>query len=99
MRFDTAVSFIREEGEYDYSTGNTDAVVAYRTDVFANVADTTATLQSIMYGQIKNGAYTIIIQNGVPHAISHVLMGGKKYIVDQTRKLRRTSTFFVSGGA
>lgn len=98
MRYDTPVSFILERGEFDDSTGNTNTVIAEKTVMLANVSDTAARMSDLLYGKIKVGAYTVIIQNAVPHPFDYILIDGKRYTVDKARDLRRTTTYFVSGG-
>lgn len=98
MRYDTPVSFIKEDNVYNYDTGNTDASIINRTDTLANVSDTSAKMCDLLYGKVKNEAYTIIIQNDIGHAFEYIMLDGKKYTVDRSRKQRLTTTFFISGG-
>lgn len=98
MRFDTPVTFVREGTKYSYETGNTNVVSVEQTTVLANVSDTTMYMQNLMYGKLRSGTYTIITRNAPQHAFDYVELENKKYTVDRVRTLRRTSTFFVSGG-
>lgn len=98
MRYDTPVSFAREKNKYNNKTGNTETVISYQTEVLANVSDTSAEMSSLMYGQVKKGTYTIIIQGKPPHVFDCILIGGKKYTVDKSRETHLTSTYFLSGG-
>lgn len=93
------VSFIKESDTYNYETGNTDATVINQTDTLANVSDTSAEMCNLMYGKLKTGTYTVIIQNGIDHVFDYILIDSKKYTVNKIRRLRLTTTYFVSGGA
>lgn len=103
MRYDTPVTLVLEQGEvYNEATGNYDPGELKETKVYANVSDTVAEFANLLYGKIKNNAYTIIMQGTPPHAVSYILMDDKKYTIDRTRSIPknnpRTTTYFVSGG-
>lgn len=101
MRYDTPVTFVYEgDEEFDYETGNT-IVKTSEIQKLANVTDTAAEMMQLMYGSIKNGAYTIIIQNTAKEP-NHIIMDGRKYMIGKTQYIPkrnpRTTTYFVYGG-
>ena len=50
----------------------------------------------LVYGEIREGSMTIQLQNHYDDAFDHILIGGVKYAVDYSRRLRVKQTFIVS---
>lgn len=97
MRYDTPVTFILEKEEYNENTGNTEPTITDQMTILANVSDTAEERANLFYGKINIPAYTVILKGSVPFLPSYLMIGGKKYTADKIRRLRLTTTLFVSG--
>lgn len=97
MRYDTLVTFVRRiQGEYDKATGNYAESTLDETDVFASVNDTRTSMLQLVYGTLRQGSYTIQLQNHYTDDFDYIVIDGKRYDVDFTRNLRHKQTFVVS---
>ena len=97
MRFDTPVNFVAEiSSTYNTETGDYDDGQTRKEYRLANVMDTTTQTMNLVYGKIKQGSSTIIIQGDMPRPFDYILIGSKRYRVDTSRQLRRLVTFIVS---
>lgn len=98
MRFDTPIWFVREgEETYNPSTGDYDAAGDPQKDLeLACVNDTKTDTMILIYGKIRQGSLTVRIQGEHSDPFDYMEINGKKYSVDQTRKLRTKTTYFVS---
>ena len=99
MRYDRKVWFVNEkESVYDETTGDyTDPVVER---IFRNASISTTGEQSMvmLYGKIKQGAYTVRIQNGLEAPYQHIEIDiiGNKFLIDDRKQLRRDLVLKVS---
>ena len=98
MRHDTPIYFqtVEEKGEYDPDTGNYAADTVTEDKVFASVTNSTTETLKLVYGTIKQGSYTVRLQNIYSKPFSYIRIGEKRYKVDYSRKLRLKHTFVVS---
>lgn len=97
MRYDTLVTFVkRVKGEYNKETGDYAKSTLDETDVFASVNDTQTSMLKLIYGTLRQGSYTIQLQNHYPDDFDYILIDGRRYDVDFTRRLRHKQTFVVS---
>ena len=98
MRFDTPIYFqtIKEKGKYNEATGNYDEDTVTEDEVFASVTDSRAETLKLVYGTIKQGCYTIRLQNIYRKPFAYIKIGEKRYKVDYSRKLRLKHIFVVS---
>ena len=94
MRYDTPVYFQHIKSEYDTDTGNTGISILSEDRRNADITDTgTETLQ-LIYGNIKQGAFTIRLQRPYAAAYDRIRIGDKFYRADRTRLNNRV--FIVS---
>lgn len=97
MRFDTPIYFRHlTQGAYNESTGNYDDDTVAETEVMASVMDTQTEMLKLIYGDIRQGSLTVVIQNHYDQAFDNIRIGGKIYRVDRTRRLRVKQSFIVS---
>lgn len=97
MRYDKEVYFCRIEDEsYNPDTGDYEDGEVTQERVFASVMDTREEAMRLVYGKIKQGSLTVQIQNHYDEIYDYLLIGGVKYHVDYTRRLRTKQTFIVS---
>lgn len=96
MRFDTPV-FLQTitPGEYNERTGDYAADSVAETEMYANVTDSSAQAQTLVYGGIKQGSVTVRFQDVVP-VFDYIRIGSKRYRADNTRALRTKTTFIMS---
>lgn len=97
MRYDTPVIFRRiEAGAYDPDTGDY-ADDSYRdVRLYASVMDTSTRTMELVYGSIMTGSLTVHVQNHVEAPFDQIVINGKNYRVDYTRRLRTKQSFIVS---
>lgn len=97
MRYDTPVFFRAvTPGDYDESTGNYEDDSIIETMVMASVMDTQTEMLKLIYGDIRQGSLTVVIQNHYDQPFDNIRIGGKIYRVDRTRRLRVKQSFIVS---
>ena len=97
MRFDTPVFFQSyKQGEYDPDTGNYAADTVEETQCWASVTETRVDTPNLIYGEIKQGCYTVRLQNIYRKPFSRIRIGEKLYKVDYSRKMRTKHIFVVS---
>ena len=98
MRFDTPIYFqaVEEKGKYDPDTGNYAEDTVTEDKVFASVTDSRAETLKLVYGTIKQGCYTVRLQNIYRKPFAYIRIGEKRYKVDYSRKLKLKHIFVVS---
>lgn len=97
MRFDTPVYFCStKKGEYDPDTGNYKPDTVEETQCWASVTETRVDTLNLIYGEIKQGCYTVRLQNTYRKPVYRIRIGDKFYKVDFRRRLRTKDIFVVS---
>lgn len=97
MRCDKQIYFRRKTpGEYDARSGNYSAGASALAGVLADVTDTKERDLVLLYGGIRQGAFTIRLAAHYDGIFDDILMDGKPYHVDARRRLRSKDVFFVS---
>ncbi len=97
MRYDTPILFRRlVTGAYDADTGDYADDTYVDTKVYGSVMDTNTQTMNLVYGGIKQGSLTVHIQNHINVPFDQLIINGKKYRVDYTRRLRLKQSFIVS---
>ena len=97
MRFDTPIYFQTfEKGEYNPDTGNYAEDVITEDAVFADVTESRVDTLKMIYGDIKQGCYTVRLQNIYRKPFERIRIGDKVYRADYERKLRTKHIFVVS---
>jgi hypothetical protein len=97
MRFDTPVFFQScKKGEYDPDTGNYKPDIVEETQCWASVTETKEDTLNLIYGEIKQGCYTVRLQNTYRKVVYRIRIGDKLYKVDFRRRLRTKDIFVVS---
>ena len=97
MRFDTPIYFQTvEKGAYNPDTGDYAADTITEDEVYASVTDSRAETLNLVYGELKQGCYTIRLQNIYRKPFAYIRIGEKRYRVDFSRKLRLKHIFVVS---
>ena len=97
MRFDTPIYFQTvEKGAYNHDTGDYDADTITEDEVYASVTDSRAETLNLVYGELKQGCFTVRLQNIYRKPFAYIRIGEKRYRVDYSRKLRLKHIFVVS---
>lgn len=97
MRYDTMIILRRIiNGEYNEATGNYDDDTFEDTKVYGSVMDTNTQTMNLVYGAIKQGSLTVHLQNHIDVPFEYIVINGKKYRVDYSRRLRTKQSFIVS---
>ena len=97
MRYDTRIYFVTTSGQtYDEATGDYTDGTPVKTPVMASVMDTNTETLRLVYGEIRQGSYTIQLQNHYSTPFDYIELNGRKYSVDYKRHLRHKDTFIVS---
>lgn len=96
MRFDTPVFLQKITSEYDPTTGNYKDAVISEEKRYASVSSTGTETLNLVYGEIKQGVYTVRLQNYYEQPFDRVRIGNKVYRVDRARPLRFKYTLIVS---
>ena len=98
MRFDTPIYFqtVKEKGKYDEETGNYAEDTVTEDEVFASVTNSTTATLNLVYGEIKQGSYTVRLQNIYNKPFDRIKIGETLYRVDFSRKLKLKHIFVVS---
>lgn len=94
MRYDTPVFFQSVvSGEYDASSGNYKDDTVIEEKRFASVTDSSVETLNLVYGELKQGSFTVRLQRPYNKPFAHIRIGEKKYRVDLSRRLK---SFVVS---
>lgn len=97
MRYDTPIYFQTvKEGKYDPETGNYAEDTVTEDKVFASVTDSSTDTLNLIYGEIKQGCFTVRLQNIYRKPFDRIKIGEKLYRVDFSRKLRLKHIFVIS---
>jgi hypothetical protein len=99
MRYDRKVWFVNEsESVYDEATGDYTDPVVERIFRLANITTTGEQSMVMLYGKIRQGAYTVRVQNGLEAPYQHIEVDsiGNKYLVDSKKQLRNDLVLKVS---
>lgn len=97
MRFDTPIYFRSlEKGAYNTDTGNYEPDTVTEDCVFADVTESRVDTLNMVYGELKQGCYTVRLQNIYRKPFDRIRIGDKLYRVDFSRKLRTKHIFVVS---
>ena len=97
MRYDKEIYFEKlNPGKLNEETGNDDEVVAVSTLDWASIMNTSDDTKQLVYGNIKQQALTIQIQNVFVGAFDRIRFNGKYYRVGSERTLGLKQTFIVS---
>lgn len=97
MRYDTPILFRRlVTGAYDADTGDYADDTYADTKVYGSVMDTNTQTMNLVYGSIKQGSLTVHVQNHIDVPFDQLIINGKKYRVDYSRRLRTKQSFIVS---
>ena len=97
MRFDTPIYFQRIiAGEYNPNTGDYANDTVIEVLRYASVTNSGAETLNLIYGEIKQGSFTIRIQGQYKEPFDRIRIGEKIYRVDFSRSLRNKQTFVVS---
>lgn len=97
MRFDTPIFFRRKvKGPYDPTTGNYGPATTEEVVRYASVTNTGTETLNIVYGELKQGSLTVILQMPYTDPFERIRIGDKYYRVDRERRLRTKHTFVVS---
>ena len=98
MRFDTPIYFqtVIEEGKYNEETGNYAEDTVTEDEIFASVTNSTTETLKLVYGTIKQGSFTIRLQNIYSKPFNRIKIGEKLYKVDYSRELKVKHIFVVS---
>ena len=97
MRYDTPVIFRSVvAGAYDPDTGDY-ADDSYKdVRLYASVMDTSTRTMELVYGSIKQGSLTVHVQGHVDMPFDQMIIRGRNYRVDYTRRLRTKQSFVIS---
>lgn len=96
MRYDTPIFFQRiTKGKYEPNTGNYEPDTIVEDERMASVSSCSVETLKIVYGDLKQGALTIHLQNHYNKPFDEIRIGKKIYDVDYQKKLRVKHTFVV----
>lgn len=97
MRYDKLIYFVTVDGKtYDATTGDYTDETPVKVPMFASIMDTQADTLRLVYGEIRQGSFTIQLQNHYTNSFDYIEYDGKKFGVDFRRRLRNKETFIVS---
>ena len=97
MRYDTPVYFQHtEQGRYDPTTGDYEDSTVTETRRMANVTSASMETLTLVYGEIRQGAYVVRLQNHYNGRFEYIRIGDKSYKADHIKSLRAKQTFIVS---
>ena len=89
MRFDTPIFFQKiTAGKYNAETGNYEKDTVAEVKKYADVTESLTETLQVVYGELKQGCYTIRLQNPYNKPFDKVRMGEKTYRVDWKRRNR-----------
>lgn len=94
MRYDKPIFFQHiEPGAYNSLTGDYDEETISEVKRYASVTDTGTEMLKLVYGAIKQGSFTIRLQQPYLKPFDRIRLGDKVYQVDMSRKAK---SFVVS---
>lgn len=97
MRYDMPIYFQSiQSGEYDPDTGNYGKDIITEEKIYADVTDAGVETLKIVYGELRQGVFTIRLQNHYDKPFERIRVGRKVYQVDFSRKFRTKHVFVVS---
>lgn len=97
MRYDKPIYFQRvTPGEYDETTGNYADDTVTEVKRYADITDAGTETLNLIYGEIRQGVYTIRLQSHCTEQFDRIRIGRKVYRSDFERKLRRGHVLVVS---
>lgn len=97
MRYDTPVYFQTiKQGEYNADTGNYGESTISEEMRLASVTSTGQETLNLLYGEIKQGVFTVRLQNRYHKPFNRIRIGNMVYRVDMNRPLRFKHIFIVS---
>ena len=97
MRFDTPVYFRRiTAGAYDPNTGDYGPDTVTEVKVYASVTDASRETLTLEFGEVKQGAKVIRLQNHYEQPFDDIRIGARMYRAGSTRELRKIHTFIVT---
>lgn len=97
MRFETPIYFQQiTPGEYDQTTGDYAPDNTKEVKCYASVTNPGVETLQIVYGELKQGSFTVRLQNHYTKPFDKIRIGKKHYRVDFERKLRTKHVFIVS---
>ena len=97
MRFDTPIYFQRKvKGAYDATTGNYGPATTEEVLRYASINNTGTDTLNIVYGELKQGSLTLVLQMPYIEPFDRIRIGNKLYRADRERRLRTKHTFVVS---
>lgn len=97
MRYDTPVYFQKiTPGEYDPASGNYAEDSVEEAMRYASVMDAREETMRLVYGQIRQGALIVHLQNHYKDPFDRIRIGDTVYSADYTRRLRVKQAFVVS---
>lgn len=97
MRYDTPIFFQKiTQGEYDPRRGDYAPDTVEETKVYADVTSAGTDTLKLVYGDIKQDALVIRLQNHYNGTFNRIRVGDKQYRVDFSRKLRVKQVYVVS---
>jgi hypothetical protein len=89
MRFDTPIFFQSIiAGEYNKDTANYEKDTVTEVKKYADVTESLTETLQVVYGELKQGCFTIRLQNPYDKPFSRVRIGAKTYRVDWKRRNR-----------
>lgn len=94
MRYDKPIFFQHiTPGEYNSLTGDYDDDTISEVKKYASVTDTGTEMLKLVYGTIRQGSFTIRLQQPYMKPFDRIRLGDKVYQVDMSRK---SKSFVVS---
>lgn len=97
MRYDTPIFFqSRIEGSYNPTTGNYEGEQVNEEEVFASVSPTGIETLRLVYGELRQGALTVQLQNHYKKPFTVIRINGRLYSVDRAINYRTKQIFIVT---
>lgn len=97
MRYDTRILFLtRIQGSYNEDTGNYEEDTYEEDEVFGAVSNTADNMQTLVYGQLRQGSVTIHLQNHYQKLFDLVEIDGKRYQIDNRTLYKVKETMVLS---
>ena len=97
MRFDKPIFFQHiKAGEYNENTGDYGADSVTEVQRYASVTDAGVETMKLIYGDVKQGSFTVRLQAHYAESFDRIRIGSRLYKVDFERKLRTIHVFVVS---
>lgn len=97
MRYDTPIYFqLITQGDYDSCCGDYAPDTIEESEVYADVTSAGTDMLKLVYGDIRQDALVIRLQNHYSNTFNRIRIGDKQYRVDFSRKLRVKQIFIVS---